>query len=83
MSTSSIENDSIKVSGEMTIIGETVELTWPVSIIQGEKGVLIKSKMKIDRTKFGIYHNNSSFMKRMKEKMVAEEFEIEFNIVFN
>ena len=77
-----ITNDSIQGTGILTIIDESTEIKCPVLIQSSERYLIVKGQLMIDRTKFGIYHNNSSFMQRMKEKAIVDEFEIEFSLYF-
>jgi len=77
-----INNSAIDAKGKMTIIGQTQEIIVKLQVDRSEGLITIKGKVIIDRTKFGIYHNSPSFLTRLKEKAIADEFEIKLGLVF-
>ena len=74
--------DGKSVSGILTMNGYSNDLTFDVSIVQNESDLIVKGTAKIDRTKFDIKYNSSSFFQDLGNYAIKNEFDLEFDIVF-
>ena len=58
----------VKVVGDFTLMGKTNEITIPMTMSNGDAGVLLKGELKLDRTEFGM---NGSTDKVSKEVSIT------------
>ena len=66
------------ITGDFTIKGKTNPTTFEFYLNDLEA----KAKVIIDRTLYDILHGSESFIVRMKDKVIYNDFEIEVNIKF-
>ncbi len=72
----SIKGDVYNVTADLTIMGKTQPITFDVTF----KGKSAKGKLKVDRTKWGIKYGSGSFFKGLGDKMINDEFTLDFNL---
>ncbi|MNL81038.1 YceI-like domain protein [compost metagenome] len=64
------------------MIGQTQPIEFPATV-KVDKGVLTgEALVKIDRTKWGLKYGSGSFFKELAgDKIIADEFELNLNLV--
>jgi len=70
------------VQAELTIKGITLPIYFPIQFIKNEEHIMIKGKMTIDRTLYGIKYNSSSFFQDLGSYAIKNEFDLKFALVF-
>ena len=66
------------VAGNMTIKG----ITQPMKIKMNINGNTATTKLKVDRTKFGITYGSGSFFDDLKDKAINDNFELNVSLTF-
>ncbi|WP_445738022.1 YceI family protein [Mariniflexile sp.] len=66
------------VTGNLTIKGKTNPITFTMSIY-GNKAT---ASLKVDRTKFGVEYNSTSFFENLKDKAIYDEFDLVSDLEF-
>ena len=74
-----IEEGYFKITGDLTIKGQTHPIEFPLSVTKDEKGTIIKGSFAFDRTKYGIDYNSKSLLGAVAGKFIYDEVELEFN----
>jgi polyisoprenoid-binding protein YceI len=71
----------IQIVGKLTIKGITKDIEFMAK--QSEKGgsYTATGTMKVDRTKYGIKYSSGSFFENLGDKLIMDEFILEFTIV--
>ena len=72
-----------KVSGKLTIKGITNEISFPVNVKVDGNYLTANGIATIDRTKWNIKYGSGSFFSGLGDKMIYDDFEIEFDLVAN
>ena len=62
-------------SDEFRVIDHSNELKFDVSIVQNESGLIVKGTAKVDRTKFDIKYNSSSFFQDLGNYAIKNDLE--------
>ena len=75
--------DQYIVTGKLTIKGITNEVSFPATVDVSSGALSAKGTAKIDRTKYDIKYNSGSIFKDLGDKMIYDDFEIEFDLVAN
>jgi polyisoprenoid-binding protein YceI len=70
--------DGYIVKGDITIKGVTEPITFDLDM--GED--FASTKLKIDRTKFGVRYGSGSFFDNLGDKAIYDEFELEVTLKF-
>lgn len=79
---SSIGNQRINVSGELTIKGYTELISFPATVKKkGNSLVAIANNVMINRAKFNIRYGSKSFFNDIANKAIDDEFELAINLV--
>lgn len=68
--------------GNLTIKNTTKPVAFLIDQNIAEDQLTVKGKAIINRTKFGITFNSPSFFEKMKEQAIADDFELNFELVF-
>jgi polyisoprenoid-binding protein YceI len=76
------ENQYI-VTGKLTIKGITNKISFPATVNINNGGLTANGTAKIDRAQYDIKYNSGSFFKDLGDKMIYDDFEIEFDLVAN
>lgn len=77
----SADGQNYIVTGDLTIKGITKEVSFPVNVeINGEQ-LQANGTATLDRTKWNIKYGSGSFFKGLGDKMIYDDFEIEFDLV--
>ncbi len=71
------------VTGKLTIKGITNEVSFPATVNVSNGKLTANGTAKIDRTKYDIKYSSGSFFKDLGDKVIYDDFEIEFNLVAN
>lgn len=75
--------ENYMVTGDLTIKGITHEVSFPVNVeISGEQ-LTANGTAILDRTKWDVKYGSGSFFKGLGDKMIYDDFEIEFDLVAN
>lgn len=72
--------DQVEVTGDLTIRGKTQPVTIPVKVAQNGKAVKATGSLKIDRTQFGIQYASANFFKLAADKIIEDQFELNFDL---
>jgi polyisoprenoid-binding protein YceI len=83
---SKIENEvesDYTVTGNLTIKGITHEISFPVNVEIDGNQLTANGTATLDRTKWDIKYGSGSFFSGLGDKMIYDEFEIEFDLVAN
>ena len=72
------KDGNYKVSGDLTIKGETHPSTFDM-IISDDTA---KATLKVDRTKYGIRYGSASFFDNLKDKAIYDEFDLDVVLKF-
>jgi polyisoprenoid-binding protein YceI len=78
-----IDNSNIKqpkLSAAITIKGITKVIQFPVNIMGGVNSKIIKGKINIDRTTFGIKYNSKSFFSNLGDQAIKNNFDLVFEV---
>lgn len=73
--------DDYELVGDLTIKGIKQEISIPATIKTDGKTLTANGKAVIDRTKYDIRFRSGKFFENLGDKMIYDEFELEFNIV--
>ncbi|MBV2169185.1 MAG: YceI family protein [Bdellovibrio sp.] len=70
------------VKGELTMIGKTNAIEFPVKL-SADKGVVTgEANVKVDRTKWGLKYGSGNFFKELAgDKIINDEFELTLKLV--
>ncbi|MDN6279624.1 MAG: YceI family protein [Psychroflexus sp.] len=75
------ENSAYKINGNLTIKGETKNISFPVDLSFDDKKKTLKlstNDITIDRTEWGINFMSKSIMDNVKDKFINDEIKIKF-----
>ena len=70
--------NAYNVSGDLTIKGKTNPVNFIISIY-GNKAT---ASVKVDRTKYGVQYNSTSFFEGLKDKAIYDEFDLVTDLEF-
>lgn len=74
--------NQVIAKGNLTIKCTTKEIAFPIQINQSENQLAVKGKAIINRTDFGITFNSPSFFEKLKDQAIADDFKLNFDLVF-
>ena len=69
------------VTGNLTIKGITKPITLPVTVTSTSTGAEATGKLVVDRSKYDIKYNSKSFFEGLGDKMIHDDFTIDFKLV--
>ncbi len=69
-----------RVSGNLTIKGITHAISFPIVLNKNTVGLLLKAKIKVDRTLFGIKYNSKSYFQDIGNYAIKNEFELDIQL---
>jgi len=67
-----------EVAGDLTIRGITHPITFPVAIEFKDGKATAKGSVSVDRTKYNVRYGSGKFFKGLGDKMIDDNFNIEF-----
>ncbi len=71
----------LEVSGTLTMIGQTVPVTFVVTgLNKTDASVSAKTNMTLDRTKWGLKYGSTNFFKGLGDKAINDEFTLAINV---
>lgn len=76
-----IENDT--VTADLTIRGITKPINFPMQLEQEGTSIIAKGTMTIDRTIYDIKYNSSSYFQDLGNYAIKNEFDLNFEVVFD
>lgn len=68
-----------RVTGDLTIKGITKSTSFAMQIVDDQTAT---AALKIDRTKFGIEYQSSSFIENLKDKAIYDEFDLNVTLKY-
>ena len=74
------DNGKHAVKGDLTIKGQTHEISFPADVNVNNDIVTAKGSATIDRTKWNIQYGSGKFFQGLGDKMIYDNFEITFDI---
>ncbi len=72
--------NSYVISGDLTIKGVTIPVTFSASSLATTTGLEIKTDFNIDRTKWGLKYGSGQFFKDLGNKTIADEISFSIDI---
>ncbi|HEY9005428.1 YceI family protein [Ohtaekwangia sp.] len=75
--------DEYTVKGKLTIKGITNDIEFPATIKHDGKKLTAKAKIVVDRTKYDIRYGSASFFDNLGDKAIANDFELDLDLVAN
>ncbi|MEM9327787.1 MAG: YceI family protein [Bacteroidota bacterium] len=76
------QNDSGAVSGELLMKGATGTLTFTPTIKTEQELISVDGDLEIDRTKYGIKYNSSSYFQDLGNYAIKNNFDISFQLKY-
>ncbi len=74
------DNGKHKVKGDLTMKGQTHEISFPADVKVMNDVVSAKGTATIDRTKWNIQYGSGKFFKGLGDNLIYDDFEITFDI---
>jgi polyisoprenoid-binding protein YceI len=68
------------VFGTMTLKGKSAPFEAPVKVAEANGRFVITGKVTLDRTRYGIIYNSTSFFSSLGNQAIRNTFEVEFSI---
>lgn len=78
-----IERKGNKLICKLTIRGKSENIEIPINLIKEGKNLILKGKITIDRTKFDIKYNSSSYFQDLGSYAIKNDFELAYELFFN
>jgi len=75
------EDDGFTVVADLTILDQTHEITFPVTAVLTEAGLIAHAKFDIDRTRWGITFDSSSFVLNLGDRAIKDEISYQLDLV--
>lgn len=75
-----VSENNYKVKGDLTIKGETHEVSFPVKVDTSKETHAVGT-IEIDRTQWNIRYGSGKFFKGLGDKMIKDKFEVSFDVV--
>jgi len=76
------EGDSFTVTGDLTILGKTEEISFPAYVETMGDSVAVDAEFTIDRTRWGITYRSNSFFADLGDKAIKDEIVYSLDLVF-
>lgn len=78
------QNESTyKVSGDLTILGETETIDFEAIPSQKEEGVRIQADFEIDRTKWGIQYGSGTYFSDLGDRAIRDDIRFSLDLIFD
>ena len=81
LSSASPEGSTHRVKGDLTIKNKTNELSFDAAITMVPGRIICEGSAIIDRSKFDIRYGSKTFFKNIGDKMIDDEFTLNFHVV--
>jgi len=79
-----VESPTHKITGNLTMRGKTLSITFPASVEMTDGQVMAKAKFNIDRTNWGLmYNDEASVVDKAKDKFIYNTVNVSFDITAN
>jgi len=75
-----LQTGTQEVEGQLEIKGISHPIIFSMDLIREGQGWIMKGKLIIDRTKYGITFNSPTYFEKLKEQAIADEFELTFKL---
>ena len=72
-----------ELKGKLTIKDTTVDITFPATVKQENGETIASGKITVDRTKYGVKYGSGNFFKLAADKIINDNFDLEFKVVAN
>lgn len=79
--TKGAKDGEYSVTGDLTIKGKTLPVTFPVTISENGGKVTVSGDLTFDRAKYDIRYGSGSFFEGLGDKMIYDEVKLTLNIV--
>lgn len=77
-----IEGNSNNINGLLTLNGITNEISMNIQMNMEEGGVLVQGEISLDRTKFDIKYNSSTYFQDLGSYAIKNEIDIKVSLSF-
>lgn len=77
------ESGEYIVVADLTIIGVTNEITFPVNFEESGNTLIADAKFSIDRTRWGIEYSSGSIFSELGDKAIRDNIDYQLELVFN
>ncbi|WP_343523937.1 YceI family protein [Pedobacter sp.] len=68
--------------GELTVKGISQPVNFPFNLVKSGDALVLKANLSVDRTKFNIKYNSTSFFQDLGNYAIRNEFELTVNCIF-
>lgn len=75
-----LEAGKHEVGGQLEIKGKSHPIVFSMELTEAGPNWIMKGKLIIDRTRYGITFNSPSYFEKLKEQAIADEFELTFRL---
>ena len=69
-----------EISGDLTIKGITLPLTFPAAVEIGDKSAKASATLAVDRTKYNVRYGSGKFFENLGDKLIYDEFKINLDL---
>jgi polyisoprenoid-binding protein YceI len=77
-----LNNPSHKITGNLTMRGKTLSITFPAYIVVNDEQVIAKANFVIDRTLWNVrYNEEANFKDKAQDKLIFNDVAIRFDIL--
>lgn len=75
------EKNKVEITGDLTIKGKTLSITFPATVDTDGKTLKAQAKIEIDRTKYDIKYGSGSFFDNLGDKAIDNKFTLDIDLV--
>lgn len=80
----SIDNPSHKVTGNLSLRGKTLSVSFPAYILIDNAQLVLKARFIMDRTLWGVsYHEEADFSNKMQDQLIYNDVNVGLDIIAN
>lgn len=77
-----LNNPTDKITGNLTLRGKTLSITFPVYILINDKQIIAKANFIIDRTLWNVrYNEEANFKDKAQDKLIFNDVAVQFDIL--
>lgn len=77
------EANEYLVTGDLTIMNSTNEISFPATIVRSEQNIVLSSEFEIDRTRWGVVYDSGSVFDGLGDRAISDMIQYDVRIVFN
>ncbi len=77
-----VEGTEYVFVSDLTIKGTTKRVIFKGRMMTMDHGMHLKAELDVDRTDYNVRYNSGSFFENLGDKLIYDEFELDFNVPF-